>query len=286
MRTIIILISLICFTAIPSFAGSGLQVGNTVTWKKGNEIFSGRLVDSNMEKKEVTVITPSGKGVKLRLRNIARITATGDKKKITPSWSYTTSTYAIFRFETIDGKSVEGGVYEWPIFDIEVNGVLEKNIWLHHLAFIEAGGSADTGRLVGLQGSPVPGSGHGADRGRPVVGLQVGARVRYVSRGDTFSGTISDISLKEPLTIILPSSNSIKLELKNIRRITNTGQNRRITPSWSYTETNYRLYEFQTIDGKTILGAVYMNPVFDVDTGTTGMQKNIWIEHIDFIETE
>lgn len=114
MRTIIILISLICFTAIPSFAGSGLQAGNTVTWKKGNEIFFGRLVDSNMEKKEVTVITPS----------------------------------------------------------------------------------------------------------------------------------------------------------------------------WSYTETNYRLYEFQTIDGKTILGAVYMNPVFDVDTGTTGMQKNIWIEHIDFIETE
>lgn len=265
MRAIIILIALICFTAIPGFAGSGLQVGNTVTYKKGNEIFSGLLVDSNMEKEEVTVITPSGKGVKLWLRNIARITATGEKKKITPSWSYTTSSYDIFRFETIDGKSVDGGVYKWPIFDIEVNGVLKKNIWLHYLAFIEAGGSADTGRLVGLQ---------------------VGARVRYVSRGETFSGTISDISLKEPLTIIYPSGKSIKLELKNIRRITNTGQNRRITPSWSYTETNYRLYEFQTIDGKTILGAVHMNPVFDVDTGTTGMQKNIWLEHTDFIETE
>lgn len=264
MRTIVILISLICCTVIPAFAGNGLQVGTTVTWKKGNDIFSGRLAGSNMEKKEVTVITPSGKGVKLWLRNIAKITATGERKKITPSWSYTASSYAIFNFETVDGKSVVGGVYEWPIFDIEINGALEKNIWLDKLSFIEAGGSASVGGL----------------------GLQVGSKVRYVSKGDTFSGTVSSISLKEPLTVILPSGNSVMLDLKNVKRIANTGQSKRITPSWSSTATNYRLYEFTTIDGKTMLGGVYNNPVFDVDTGTTGMQKNIWLEQIDFIETE
>ncbi|GEM_PF-5109653 len=263
MRTMIAILLILC-SSIPAFASGGIQTGATVTWKKGNDIFTGRLTGSSMEKKELTVILPSGKGVKLRLPDIRRITATGEKKKIMPSWSYTTSSYSIFRFETVDGKSVEGGLYEWPVFDIEVQGALQKNIWLDKLAFIEAGGTASSGG----------------------TGIQIGSRVRYVVRGDNFSGAISSIGLKEPVTVILPSGNSVKLELRNVRRIKNTGQSRRITPVWSSTATNYRLYEFETTDGKIITGGVYKNPVFDVDTGSTGMQKNIWLEHLEFIETE
>lgn len=264
MRTAIAALFVICYAASAAFAGSGIQIGATVTWKKGNDTFTGRLVASSMEKKEVTVITPSGKGVKLRLPEVRKIAATGERKKITPSWSSTASTYAIYRFETVDGKSVEGGVYEWPVFDIERNGAVEKNIWLDKLTFIEAG---DRSSVAG-------------------TGLQVGSRARYASKGNHFSGTISAISLKEPVTLILPSGTSIKIELKTVKRIANTGQSKRITPSWSSTATTYRLYEFQTIDGKTIVGGVYNNPVFDLDTGATGVHKNIWLEHIDFIETE
>ncbi len=268
MRTIVIAAMLLATGVIPAAAGNGIQIGNTVTFKQGTETFSGRLTGSTLENRDVTVITlPKGKGVKVTLPTVKRIAALGKRVKVTPAWSYTERSCDLFRFELSAGGTVEGCVDNWPVFDVDTgSGGIKKNIWLEKLAFIEVGGTVATGN-----------------------GLSIGSRVHYVKKGERFSGSLIGLNLNkgnDPVTIVTTGGNSLKLLLRDLRKIRATGEKKTITPPWSYTASSMPLFEFSNTDGKTIIGAVYQWPIFDVDTGTTGIQKNVWLEHLEYIETE
>ena len=242
----------------------GLQKGATVKAMKKNEIIAGKLIAINVENEPFTIILPTGTTLKVEFKNTQKIEDTGSTKKITPSYSYTESNYKIYRFIFVDGKTVEGAVPKWPIFDIDTGTTgIQKNIWLEHISFIEAGG------VISASGS-----------------LKTGAKVEYSRDKNIVQGIILAINVeKDPFTIILPTGTTLKVEFKNIQKIEDTGSKKKITPSYSYTESNYKIYRFTFVDGKTVEGAVPKWPIFDIDTGTTGIQKNIWLEYLEYIKT-
>jgi len=241
----------------------GLQKGATVKAMKKSELIAGKLIAINVENEPFTIILPTGTTLKVEFKNIQKIEDTGMKKKITPSYSYTESNYKIYRFTFVDGKTVEGAVPKWPIFDIDTGTTgIQKNIWLEHISFIEAGG------VISASGS-----------------LKTGAKVEYSRDKNIVQGIVLAINVeKEPFTIILPTGTTLKVEFKNIQKIEDTGSKKKIIPSYSYTESNYKIYRFTFVDGKTVEGALPKWPIFDIDTGTTGIQKNIWLEYLEYIK--
>jgi hypothetical protein len=139
---------------------------------------------------------------------------------------------------------------------------VQKDIWLEQLSFIEAGESA------AVKGS-----------------LRTGAKVEYSRDKNIVQGIIlSNTVEKDPFIIILPTGTILRVEFKNIQKIEATGEKKKITPSYSYTASTYKIYSFTFVDGKTLEGAVSKWPVFDVDTGTTGVQKNVWLEYLEYIK--
>jgi len=244
-------------------AQAGLQIGATVKAVKKTEIIAGRIVALNVEKDPFTIILPTGTTLKVEFKNIQRIEDTGTRKKITPSYSYTESNYKIYRFTFTDGKTVEGAASKWPIFDIDTGTTgVQKNIWLEQLSFIEAGES------TAVKGS-----------------LRTGAKVEYSRDKNIFQGIIlSSNAEKDPFTIILPTGTVLRVEFRNISKIETTGEKKKITPNYSSTTSMYKIFRFTFTDGKTVEGAVSKWPIFDIDTGTTGVQKNIWLEYLDYIK--
>jgi hypothetical protein len=116
--------------------------------------------------------------------------------------------------------------------------------------------------------------------------LKTGAKVEYSRDKKIVQGIILAINVeKEPFTIILPTGATMRVEFNNIKIIEATGEKKKITPSYSYTASTYKIYRFTFVDGKTFEGAVPKWPVFDVDTGTTGIQKNIWLEYLEYVKT-
>jgi hypothetical protein len=263
-KTLFVCMILTLFLYTGSMAlATGLQTGATVKAMKKNKIIAGRIIAINVEKEPFTIILPTGTTLKVEFKNIQKIEDTGIRKKITPSYSYTESNYKIYRFTFVDGKTVEGAAAKWPVFDIDTGTTgMQKNIWLEHLSFIEAGESA------AVKSS-----------------LRTGARVEYSRDKNIFQGIIlSNTVDKEPFTIILPTGTTLRVEFSNISKIEATGEKKKITPSYSYTASTYKIYRFTFVDGKTVEGAVAKWPVFDVDTGTTGVQKNVWLEYLDYIK--
>lgn len=119
------------------------------------------------------------------------------------------------------------------------------------------------------------------------AGLQVGADAIAIKNNEQISGRIISINVeKEPFIIILSTGRTLNVEFRNIQKIEDTGIKKKITPIYSYTASNYKIYRFTFVDGKIAEGGVAKWPVFDIDTGTTGIQKNIWLDHISFIEAK
>ncbi|MEN6620083.1 MAG: hypothetical protein ABFD50_00825 [Smithella sp.] len=249
-----------------SAGATGLRTGADAAAIKKNEHISGRIIAINVEKEPFTIILPTGRTLRVEFRNIQKIEDTGTKKKITPSYSYTESNYKIYRFTFTDGKIAEGGVAKWPVFDIDTGTMgIQKDLWLDQLSSIEAG------KTVAFVKSS----------------LQTGAKVEYSQDKTTTVGTILAINVeKEPFTIILPTGKTLRVEFKNIQKIEDSGTKKKITPSYSYTESNYKIYRFTFIDGKIAEGGVAKWPVFDIDTGTMGVQKNVWLDHLTSIEAK
>ena len=243
---------------------AGLQKGAAVKAMKKNELIAGKLIAINVDNEPFTIILPTGTTLKVEFKNIQKIEDTGTKKKITPSYSYTEFNYKIYRFTFVDGKTVDGAVPKWPVFDIDTGTTgIQKNIWLEHISFIEADG-------VALAGGS----------------LRTGAKVEYSRNKNIVQGILLAINVeKEPFTIILPTGSTLRVEFNNIQTIEATGTKKKITPNYSSTELNYNIYRFIFVDGKTVEGAAAKWPIFDVDTGTTGIQKNVWLEYLDYIKT-
>jgi len=139
-KNLIIYILLVMFVFTGNLAlAAGLQTGNSVRAMKKNELIAGRIIAINVEKDLFSIILPSGTILRVDFKNIRKIEDTGEKKKITPSYSSTTSNHKIYRFTFVDGKTVEGAVATWPIFDIDTGTTgIQKNIWLHYLEYIRA----------------------------------------------------------------------------------------------------------------------------------------------------
>ena len=263
-KNLIIYILLVMFVFTGNLAlAAGLQTGNSVRAMKKNELIAGRIIAINVEKDLFSIILPSGTILRVDFKNIRKIEDTGEKKKITPSYSSTTSNYKIYRFTFIDGRTVEGAASTWPIFDIDtgITGI-QKNIWLDHLSFIEAGEG-----IAAAGGS-----------------LRTGAKIEYSRDKNTVQGVILALNVEKDLfSIILPSGTILRVDFKNIRKIEDTGEKKKITPSYSSTTSNHKIYRFTFVDGKTVEGAVATWPIFDIDTGTTGIQKNIWLHYLEYI---
>lgn len=268
MRILISLLLLVLST-LPALAADGLQTGATVTFRKGNNTFTGRLMSVSLDREPATIITLSGKAEKLWLRNVSRIAATGEKKLITPSWSTIANSYAIYRFETLDGRVVEGGVYKLPIFDVDTGGgEIMNNLWLDKLAYIET-----VGAKVASE-----------------TGFTVGKRVRYIVKGQPIaSGTLATVGINpatEPLMLATPSASSVKLLLKDVTKIRPTGLKKQLIPPWSSSEETLELYEFTTTAGLKMIGGVQQWPVFTVNTGQKGEQRNLSLEQLELLEAD
>jgi hypothetical protein len=272
----------ICLAVVLSFSpavfAGGIGINSTVTYTKNNETLTGRIAANTLEKDPLTVFTVDNNTLKPMLRDIKKIRNTGERQRLKTSWASAESSYPIYEFETTDGKVFRGAIYQWPIFNIETTTKgMQYNVWLDKLQQIEVA-------TVSSSASPAPAAAPAPAAVRS--GIRIGARVKYVRKGETFTGIIAVNNLEtEPLTIITPAGKSLKPMLKDIRRIRATGEKKKITPPWSYTESTYPIYEFETIDGMLVQGGVYKWPVFDIDNGTLGMDRNVWLEHLTLIET-
>lgn len=260
---IYIILAMLVFTENTALA-AGLQTSNTARAMKKEELIAGRVIAINVEKEPFTIILPTGTTLKVEFKNIQKIEDIGKKKKITPGHSNTTSKYKIYRFTFVDGSIVEGAVSTWPVFDIDTGPTgIQKNIWLDHLSFIEAGGGMAAG----------------------VGSLRTGAKIEYSRDKNIARGIILSTNVeKDPFAIILPTGTIRRVEFRNIQQIEATGEKRKITPCYSYAASTYDLYRFTFINGNTVEGAVSTWPVFDVDTGPTGLQKNILLEYLEYIK--
>lgn len=256
---------LLLFPAISLFS-QGLGVGSGVTYSKEGIRFSGTVVKLTIgEKETLTTLTQTGKSVKFFMREIQRIERTGEKWKVTPSWSYTESSYQVYRFTWINGQSQLLAIYQWPVWDISLSdGSLAANLWLEKLEWIEMGTTAVSTN----------------------AGLAVAAQVQYKLNGEVINGTITRIAgslATSPVTCMTEKGARITLMLKDIRSITRLNRTAKITPSWSYTESTYPLFEVVRTTGQTIILAFAEWPIFDIAAADGSTRNTQWLDKMEYI---
>lgn len=118
-------------------------------------------------------------------------------------------------------------------------------------------------------------------------GLSAGTGVTYSISGSKYSGTVLKVTLgeKEPMTLLTQAGIGVKLFMKEIKKIEKTSQSWKITPNWSYTESNYDVYAFTLMSGKTQQLAICQWPVFDLNNSDGSQDLNRWLSKLDWIET-
>lgn len=119
-------------------------------------------------------------------------------------------------------------------------------------------------------------------------GLHEGAKVRFVQKGETFTGILTSVrSGREPLLIINPYGGMVRIPMREIRRIRATGKKRLLTLPWIFPlEQNFDLYEFNTLDGSWIVAAVDPEPVFIIRIGADGVEREFELEELELIEAQ
>jgi len=117
-------------------------------------------------------------------------------------------------------------------------------------------------------------------------GIAPGAIVRIVkSDGNSFEGRLNDMTLKDQVHIYTTQNIGVRTLLKDIRRIADTG--RKVSTDYGIYSTKssgVTVYEFVKTDGQRFEGMLSSMPVFDIDLGPLGVQKNIWLTHLRSIE--
>ena len=105
------------------------------------------------------------------------------------------------------------------------------------------------------------------------------------SDGNSFEGRLVEMTLKDQFYIYTVQNLGVRTYLKDIRRIADTG--RKVATDfgiYSSKTSGVPVYEFIKTDGSRFEGMVSSVPVFDIDLGTFGVQKNIWLNHLRSIE--
>jgi hypothetical protein len=262
---IVFLFLLLLFPTIFLFS-QGLGIGSGVTYSREGIRFSGTVSKLTIgEKEALTTLAQNGKPVKLFMREIQRIERTGEKWKVTPSWSYTESSYQVFRFTWMNGQSQLLAIYQWPVWDISLSdGSQAANLWLEKLDWIEMGTTAVSTNS----------------------GLAVNAQVQYKLNDEIITGNITGIAgslTKSPVTCMTEKGTRITLMLKDISSITRLNKTARITPSWSYTQSTYQLFEVVRTTGQTIILAFAEWPIFDIAATDGSTRNSQWLDKMEYI---
>lgn len=245
----------------------GLSAGSGVTYSISGSANSGTVLKVTLgEKEPMTTLTQAGKGVKVLMKEIKRIEKTGQTWKVTPGWSYTESSYDVYKFTMTNGQSQQLAIYQWPVFDINnSDGSQNLNTWLSKMDWIEAGSS-----VVSTNN-----------------GLAVGGQVEYKLKGTVITGSILKIygSLAtSPLTCITEKGGKVLLMLQDIKSITNLNRSAKITPMWSYTESSYELFEVLRTNGYKEILAFYESPILDVASSTGRTENSQWVVKMEYIK--
>jgi len=118
------------------------------------------------------------------------------------------------------------------------------------------------------------------------AGIAPGSPVHIVKNdGNAFDGKLNDLTMKDQVYIYTTTNIGVRTFLKEIRRIADTG--RKVTTDYGiYTtkSSNVTVYEVVKTDGSRFEGMLSSIPVFEIDLGTLGVQKNIWLNHLRSIE--
>lgn len=257
---------LLLLIPIISLFSQGLGVGSGVTYSRDGARFSGTVAKLTIgEKETMTTLTQTGKGVKFFMREIRRIERTGEKWKVTPVWSYTENSYDVFRFTWINGQSQLLAIAQWPVWDISLSdGSMAANLWLEKLEWIEMGTTAVSTN----------------------TGLALTAQVEYKLNEEVITGTITGIAgsyATSPVTCMTEKGARVTLMLKDIRSITRLNRTAKITPSWSYTQSTYPLFEVVRTTGQTITLAFAGWPVFDIAAADGSTRNAQWLDKMEYI---
>jgi hypothetical protein len=267
MRNLKILLAVLLLTGSAIVFSQGLSAGAGVTYSISGSKFSGTVLKVTLgEKEPMTLLTQAGKGVKLLMKEIKRIEKTGQSWKITPNWSYTESSYDVYTFTLMTGKTQQLAIYQWPVFDLNnSDGSQDLNRWLNKLDWIETGATAISTNN----------------------GLAVGGQVEYKLKGTVVTGSVLKIygSLaKSPVTCMTEKGGKVSLMLQDIKSVTNLNRSAKITPIWSYTESSYELYEVLRTNGYKETLAFYESPIIDVASATGRTEFSQWVVKMEYIK--
>lgn len=108
------------FGAVPTFADSiDFEPGTSIRLTKSADGSSYECKTGKIITDEFNLLEPNGKSFKVSVKNSRRITATNEKRKITPSFSYTESLYNLHDFERTDGSIFRAAIYAWAGFALD-----------------------------------------------------------------------------------------------------------------------------------------------------------------------
>ncbi|HEY6872374.1 MAG TPA: hypothetical protein VI298_06575 [Geobacteraceae bacterium] len=138
MRALTLLL-LAIFSALPAMAG-GLQEGARVRCTVQGKSFTGTVAAVHAELEPLLILNPYGGTVRIALREIRSIRATGKEERFVLPWTFPQEvTYPLFELRTLDGSRIMGAVDEELVFTVrrDADGA-EQDIDVDDLGLIEA----------------------------------------------------------------------------------------------------------------------------------------------------
>ncbi|MGE0040753.1 MAG: hypothetical protein AB7H88_18035 [Vicinamibacterales bacterium] len=136
--------ALVLLAAAPA-AAQGLSPGAPVrVTRQDGTTYEGRVAASGV-RRPFQVMTLEGEARTIPLETIVRLTALDERLPVTPKWSTTRDTYAIFELVLVDGATSRVAMLQWASFDIDVGGRIQiNNLWRSQFRSLEAVGGQAT----------------------------------------------------------------------------------------------------------------------------------------------
>ncbi len=137
MRLIVLLL-LTILPALPAFAG-GIQEGARVRFTVQGKSLTGTVIAVHAELEPLLIINPYGGTVRIPLREIRSIRATGREGRFVLPWTFPREeSFPLLEIKTLDGNRIVGAVDEELAFTVrrDTDGV-EQDIDADDLQLIE-----------------------------------------------------------------------------------------------------------------------------------------------------
>lgn len=139
MRSVLVILCLLFVLPLPAFA-EGIQEGANVRLLLKGKSMTGVITATRPDREPLVVINPYGGIVRIMLKDVRSIRATGRKRLLTLPWLFPTEkSFALYEFGTLDGTRLEAAVDPPPVFTIRVNRNGKIRVFdLEELELIEA----------------------------------------------------------------------------------------------------------------------------------------------------